>query len=137
MLVGGHFMVEGGVRIATLLGVPPVIVGLTLVAVGTSLPELAASVAALCRGEDDISVGNVLGSNLFNLLGILGVAALLDPISVPATFFRFQYPVLAGFTLALLPICRTGGGISRAEGTLLLGAYATYVAVLYAVPTIR
>ena len=131
VLLGGHLLVEGGVTVARLLGVPPVIVGLTLVAVGTSLPELAASLVAAARGEDDISVGNVLGSNLFNLLGILGVAAFLDPISVPPTFFRFQYPVLAAFTLALLPICRTGMGISRGEGVLLLTGYAAYVGALY------
>ncbi len=131
VLLGGHLLVEGGVTVARLLGVPPVIVGLTLVAVGTSLPELAASLVAAARGEDDISVGNVLGSNLFNLLGILGVAAFLDPISVPPTFFWFQYPVLAAFTLALLPICRTGMGISRGEGVLLLTGYVAYVGALY------
>ncbi len=131
VLLGGHLLVEGGVTAARLLGVPPVIVGLTLVAVGTSLPELATSLVAAARGEDDISVGNVLGSNLFNLLGILGVAAMLDPISVPPTFFRFQYPVLAAFTLALLPICRTGMGISRGEGVLLLTGYVAYVGALY------
>ena len=131
VLVGGRWLVQGGVAAAALLGVPPVIVGLTLVAVGTSLPELAATLVAAARGEDDISVGNVLGSNLFNLLGILGVACLLDPIAVSRSFFSFQYPVLAAFTVALFPICRTGMGISRREGALLLTGYFVYVSVLY------
>ncbi|MDW7711533.1 MAG: calcium/sodium antiporter [Deferrisomatales bacterium] len=134
VLLGGHWLVEGGVAVAAGLGVPAVIIGLTVVAVGTSLPELAASLVAMTRGESDIGVGNVLGSNLFNLLGILGVAALVHPIEIPDTFFRFQYPVLAVFTLALLPIMRTGLGISRAEGALLLGAYTAYVAALFLLP---
>ncbi|MBE0618077.1 MAG: calcium/sodium antiporter, partial [Proteobacteria bacterium] len=112
VLLGGHWLVAGGISVAGALGVPAVVIGLTVIAVGTSLPELAASLVAVARGEDDIGIGNVLGSNLFNLLGILGVAALFDPIAVPATFFRFQYPVLAAFALALLPIMRTGMGIS-------------------------
>lgn len=137
VLLGGHWLVEGGVAVAAGLGVPAVIIGLTVVAVGTSLPELAASLVAIVRRESDIGVGTVLGSNLFNLLGILGVAALVHPIEVPATFFRFQYPVLAVFTVALLPIMRVGLGISRAEGALLLGCYAAYVAVLFLVPAVR
>lgn len=134
VLVGGQLLVEGGVKVAETLGVPAVVIGLTLVAVGTSLPELAASLVAVARGEDDISVGNVLGSNLFNLLGVLGIACLFDPIEVPRTFYTLQYPVLAGFTLALLPICRTGYGISRGEGALLLVSYLTYVTALYLLP---
>ncbi|MHB8765479.1 MAG: sodium:calcium antiporter, partial [Deferrisomatales bacterium] len=134
VLVGGHLLVEGAVAVAAGLGVPAVIIGLTVVAVGTSLPELAASMVALLKGQDDISVGNVLGSNLFNLLGILGVAALLDPIAVSPSFFRFQFPVLFAFALALLPICRTGLGISRLEGGLLLGGYGAYLAALFLVP---
>lgn len=137
VLLGGHWLVEGGVAVAAGLGVPAVVIGLTVIAVGTSLPELAASLVAMARGENDIGVGNVLGSNLFNLLGILGVAALVHPIQVPDTFFRFQYPVLAAFTLALLPIMRVGLGISRAEGALLLGCYGAYVAALFLVPAAR
>ncbi|MEW6490316.1 MAG: calcium/sodium antiporter [Thermodesulfobacteriota bacterium] len=137
VLLGGHWLVEGGVAVAAGLGVPAVVIGLTVIAVGTSLPELAASLVAMARGEDDIGVGNVLGSNLFNLLGILGVAALVHPIHVPDTFFRFQYPVLAAFTLALLPIMRVGLGISRVEGALLLGCYGAYVAALFLVPAAR
>lgn len=137
VLLGGHWLVEGGVAVAAALGVPAVVIGLTVIAVGTSLPELAASLVAMSRGESDIGVGNVLGSNLFNLLGILGVAALVHPIEVPTTFFRFQYPVLGAFTLALLPIMRSGLGISRAEGALLLGCYGAYVAALFLVPAFR
>ncbi len=134
VVLGGQLLVDGAVAVAAALGVPAVIIGLTVVAVGTSLPEMAASVVAVARGEDDLGVGNVLGSNLFNLLGILGVAALLQPIAVSDTFFRLQFPVLAAFTLALLPICRLGSGISRVEGGVLLTAYGAYVAALFLVP---
>ncbi len=136
VLLGAYWLVEGGVSVAGALGVPAAVIGLTVVAVGTSLPELAASLVAASRGEDDISVGNVLGSNLFNLLGILGVAATLDPIRVAPTFLRFQYPVLAAFTLALLPIMRIGMSISRLEGVLLLTGYVAYVVALYLAPDI-
>ncbi len=134
VFLGGRWLVSGGVAIAEALGVPGAVIGLSVVAVGTSLPELAASLAAVSRREDDIGVGNVVGSNLFNLLGVLGVTVLVDPIVVPAGFFRFQFPVLAGFTVALLPVFGTGGRVSRGEGMLLLAAYAGYIAALYLVP---
>jgi cation:H+ antiporter len=137
VLLGADRLVEGAVTIAETFGVSAVVIGLTLVAVGSSLPELAATLVAVSRGEDDISVGNVLGSNLFNLLLILGVAALITPITVPATFFRFQFPVLALYTVALLPICRTGFRISRWEGRALLAGYVAFVAVLYLVPAVQ
>ncbi|MDF1552207.1 MAG: calcium/sodium antiporter [Deferrisomatales bacterium] len=137
VLWGADRLVAGAVTIAETFGVPAVVIGLTLVAVGTSLPELAATLVAVSRGEDDISVGNVLGSNLFNLLLILGVTAVITPISVPTTFFRFQFPVLALYTVVLLPICRSGFRISRPEGGLLLAGYLGYVAVLYLVPAVQ
>lgn len=137
VVLGADRLVEGAVTIATTFGVPTVVIGLTLVAVGSSLPELAATLVAVSRGEDDISVGNVLGSNLFNLLLILGVAALITPIAVPTTFFRFQFPVLALYTVVLLPICRSGFQISRWEGGLLLAGYVGYVAALYLAPAVQ
>jgi cation:H+ antiporter len=137
VVLGADRLVGGAVTIAETFGVPAVVIGLTLVAVGSSLPELATTLVAVSRGEDDISVGNVLGSNLFNLLLILGLTAVITPIAVPATFFRFQFPVLALYTVALLPICRSGFRISRWEGGLLLAGYLGYVAVLYLVPAVQ
>jgi len=134
VLGGGQALVEGGVRVATYLGVPSVVIGLTILAVGTSLPELATSMMAVAKGEDDIGVGGVLGSNLFNLLLILGIAALLTPIEVPRTFFNFQYPVLGAFTLGILPMAASGGMIKRGEGLLLIAGYILYVAALYLYP---
>lgn len=134
VLGGGQALVEGGVMIATALGVSSVVIGLTILAVGTSLPELATSMMAVAKGEDDIGVGGVLGSNLFNLLLILGIAALLTPIEVPRTFFTFQYPILGAFTLGLLPMAASGGMIKRGEGVLLLVGYILYVAALYLYP---
>jgi cation:H+ antiporter len=134
VLCGGNFLVDGALRLAELFSVPKVIVGLTIVAIGTSLPELATSMVAVMKGEDDIGVGGVLGSNLFNLLGILGIAAVITPIGVPPTFFKFQYPVLFIFTLGLLPLMRSGFGITRWEGALLLAGYISYVTALYVFP---
>jgi cation:H+ antiporter len=131
---GGNLLVDGGLMLAEVFNVPKVIVGLTVIAIGTSLPELATSLVAVTKGEDDIGVGGVLGSNLFNLLGILGVAALITPIGVPATFLKFQYPVLFLFTLGLLPLARSGSGITRLEGAGLLAGYLLYVTALYAFP---
>jgi len=137
VLLGGNFLVDGGIQIAEVLGVPAVIIGLTMVAVGTSIPELVTFLVASAKGEDDISVGNVLGSNLFNVLFVLGIAATVDPIEVPQTFFKFQYPALVVFSAALLPMCRSGLGLSRREGAVLLCAYISYIAILYFVPALR
>lgn len=134
VLMGGNFLVDGGIQLAELFGIPAVIIGLTMVAVGTSIPELVTFLVASARGEDDISVGNILGSNLFNILFVLGIASLIAPIEVPQTFFKFQYPVLMAFSLSLLPICKTGLGISKMEGRFLLSSYLAYIGFLYFIP---
>ena len=132
LVLGAHWLVTGAVAIARSIGVSEVIIGLTIVAAGTSLPELATSLMAALRGERDIAVGNVIGSFLFNLLSIAGIAALVTPggIEVAASLLRFDIPVMVAVALASLPIFVTGHLIARWEGVLFLGYYVAYVAYL-------
>lgn len=130
LVLGGRWAVNGAVELAELLGVSKTLVGLTIVAVGTSLPELATSAVAALRRETDIAIGNVLGSNIFNLLGILGFAGLLRPLHVPPHIIRFDIPVALVFALACIPIGLTGRRISRPEGAILLLGYIVYLAVV-------
>lgn len=131
-LVGGaELLVGGAVTFATMLNVDRVLIGLTVVAVGTSLPELATSLVAAWRGEGDIAVGNAVGSCIFNLLGILGVTALIHPLSTGGLSI-VDGSVMLGMTLFLLPLMRTGFTLSRIEGGVLLIAYASYIAYLVA-----
>jgi len=130
LVLGGRWAVNGAVELAELLGVSKTLIGLTVVAVGTSLPELATSAVAALRRQTDIAIGNVLGSNIFNLLGILGFAGLLHPLQVPPHIIRFDFPVALVFALACIPIGLSGRRISRPEGTVLLLGYIAYVAVV-------
>lgn len=127
LLVGARWLVDAATALAAALGVPEAVVGATLVAVGTSLPELASSVAAAARGLGDVAVGNVVGSNVFNLSLVLGAAALAGPIRVePSTLWQQLVPALA-FSLLLLPLAYTRRTLSRVEGGAMLAAYAGYV----------
>lgn len=129
-LVGGaHLLVEGAVWIAQALGVGPIIIGLTIVAVGTSLPELATSVVAARRGKGDIAVGNAVGSSIFNLLGILGTTVLVQPLSTQ-TLRWVDTGVMIGAAVVILPLFRTDWTLSRLEGGMLLAGYGAYVASL-------
>lgn len=131
LLLGAHLLVEGATGLARVLGVPEAVVGASLVAVGTSLPELASSAAAAARGLGDIAVGNVLGSNVFNLGLVLGASALARPIQVEAgTVVTQVLPALA-FSLLLVPLAYTGRRVSRAEGLLLLAAYGGFLAWIF------
>ncbi|MFC3608700.1 calcium/sodium antiporter [Stutzerimonas tarimensis] len=133
LLVGGaHFLVEGAVGLARALGLSELVIGLTVVAIGTSLPELATSVLAAIRGERDIAVGNIVGSNIFNLLCVLGLASLVSPeaIVVSANALAFDIPVMIGVALACLPIFFTGYSIARWEGLVFLAYYAAYTTYL-------
>lgn len=127
--LGARFLVIGAVDIARALGISERVVGLTIVAVGTSLPELVASAAAALKQQHDMAVANIVGSNLFNLLGILGVTALIRPLAVDPAMLRFDIPVMIGFALLLLPMLRDLV-LSRAEGGVLLACYAAYLAAL-------
>lgn len=134
MLVGGsQVLLIGAVSIAKQAGVSEAAIGLTLVAIGTSLPELSVSLVAALRGHADVAVGNVLGSNLFNLLGILGVSALFQPLPVHSRLMQFDQWVLVGTSFALLLFLHTGRRLNRMEGTSLLLAYIAYVALNFTV----
>lgn len=132
LVIGSRWLVESAVSFAHYLGVSELIVGLTIVAVGTSLPEVVTSVIAAIHGERDIAVGNVVGSNIFNLMGVLGFASIVAPtgIEVSTAIIAFDIPVMIAVALACLPIFFTGGVISRKEGALLLGYYVAYTAYL-------
>jgi cation:H+ antiporter len=129
LALGARLLVRGATTIAEAAGVDEAVIGLTVVAVGTSLPELATSVVAALKGEGDIAVGNVVGSNLFNLLGILGAAALVRPLDAGGIGVA-DLAVMLGAALLLLPMMWTGRRVSRAEGGVLLAGYVAYVAHL-------
>lgn len=126
-VTGASILVDGAVEVAGQLGVSDAVIGLTVVAVGTSLPELGASVIAAVRRQADIALGNVIGSNIYNMLFILGATAVVKPIPVPAEIARVDVWVMLAATLALVLIVRGGWRISRWEGAGLLGAYAAYL----------
>lgn len=130
LLAGGsELLVSGAVHIAEAFGMSQTLIGLTIVAVGTSLPELATSVTAAFKGESDIAVGNVVGSNIFNALGILGIAAVIRPLPT-ATFSVVDLSVMLGFAILMLPMARNDMRILRWEGAILLTGYVTYMAWL-------
>ncbi len=126
LAAGSHAFVHGAETLARQLGVSPALIALTIVAVGTSLPEMATSAVAAARGEGDIAVGNVVGSNAFNLMGILGLAALVRPVS-RGSVGLVSFGVMLGLALLLLPVMRSGYRISRLEGGALVSAYLGYL----------
>ncbi len=132
LVLGAHWLVEGAVTFARMFGVSELVIGLTIVSAGTSLPEVATSVVAALRGERDIAVGNIVGSNLFNMLAIAGIAAMVTPggLEVAPALIHFDIPVMIAVALACLPIFATGHMIARWEGLLFLGFYAAYVLYL-------
>jgi len=132
LVLGARHLVEAASAVARDLGVSDLVIGLTVVAVGTSLPEVTTSIVAAVRGERDIAVGNVVGSNIFNLLGVLGLAAALSPggVAVAARALRVDLPVMVVVTVACLPVVASGRRIDRWEGGLLLGGYGLYVSYL-------
>jgi cation:H+ antiporter len=132
LVLGSRWLVDSSVSFAQYLGVSELVIGLTIVAAGTSLPEVVTSVIAAIRGERDIAVGNVVGSNLFNIMGVLGIASIVAPngIEVSAAVIRFDIPVMIVVAFACLPIFFTGGVISRQEGALFLGYYVVYTLYL-------
>jgi cation:H+ antiporter len=131
LIVGSQVLLKGAVGIAEGLGVSEALIGLTLVAVGTSLPELTISVMAALRKHADVAVGNILGSNIFNLLGILGVSAILQPIEVKGRVVQFDQWVMLGVSILLYLFLFTSRKLSRVEGVLLLSGYLTYLGVSY------
>jgi cation:H+ antiporter len=134
LALGAELMVRGAVMIATLLGVSEVIIGLSIVAVGTSLPELAASVMSAWKGEMDISVGNVIGSNIFNVLFVLGVCPMIKPIAIEQRLLTLDFPIMLAFCallVALLTMMPPRLLLDRKRGAVLLGAYLVFVVSLF------
>ncbi len=132
LVQGSEWLVDAAVIFAKLLGVSDIVIGLTIVAAGTSMPEVATSIMAAIKGERDIAVGNVVGSNTFNILGGLGITGLLAPagVPVPASVMNFDLWVMLAVSFACIPVFLTGREIARWEGAVFLvyyGAYVTYL----------
>jgi cation:H+ antiporter len=134
LLGSSRMLVWGSVNVAQWFGISDLIIGLTIVAIGTSLPELAASVMSALKGEHDIAVGNVLGSNMFNLLAVLGMPGLIHPAATPTELMSRDFPMMIGLTIALFVMSYgflRPGHVTRSEGALLLGGYLAYLGMLY------
>jgi len=126
LVAGARFLVDAAVQIARLIGLSEAVIGLTIVAIGTSLPELATSLVAVLKKEADIAVGNLVGSNIFNLLGILGISAAVTPLFAGGIGMA-DLAVMAVFAAVLWPICHSGSRITRTEGAILLVGYFAYL----------
>ena len=131
LLTGGTIFVDGAVSAAQMLGIPELVIGLTVLAIGTSLPELATSIVAIIRGESAIGLGNVVGSNIFNICLVLGLVSLVSPLAIDAQVMRLDMIAMLGFMAILALLAWTGRTISRVEGAILLGLYALYVVNLF------
>jgi cation:H+ antiporter len=134
LLASSRLLVWGAVSIAESMGVSDLVIGLTIVALGTSMPELAATVMSAIKGEHDIALGNVIGSNIFNLLVVLGLPGLIRPAVIDTEVLTRDYPVMIGLTLALFVMAygfRGPGRVNRVEGTLLVLAFCAYQTLLY------
>lgn len=129
-LVGARLLVTGAIDLARLLGVSETVIGLTVVAVGTSLPELAATLVASLKRQGDIAFGNVIGSNIFNILGILGVTGMLVPLSIPPEVLRVDIWAMLAATALMVVFALTGLRLTRGEGWVFLAAYVAYIGLL-------
>jgi len=130
LVVGGELLVRGATEVARSFGMTERLIGLTVVAMGTGAPEAATSIVAARRGQSEIALGNVIGSNIFNVLGILGVAALINPLAVAPQIVTSDLWWMLGLSLALFPMMRTGFRVGRLEGSALILAYGTYLTLL-------
>ncbi|MGA8055819.1 MAG: calcium/sodium antiporter [Burkholderiales bacterium] len=132
LVLGARWLVAAAIAVARQFGLSELVIGLTILAAGTSLPEVASSVVAAVRGQRDIAVGNVIGSNLFNVLGCLGLAGLVasDPLTVAPAVIAFDLPVMVAVAIACLPIFFTGAAVARWEGLVFLGYYGAYMGYL-------
>jgi cation:H+ antiporter len=127
VVIGADCMVRGGSRLAVVLGVSPWIIAITVFAIGTSLPELAASFAAVFKKVPSISVGNIIGSNIFNILFVLGIVSLIRPISLPQSLLYFEFPVMIVFSLILFTVLKTAYKITRWEGLFMVCGYIAFL----------
>lgn len=131
VIAGGKVLVESATALARSFGISETVIGLTIVAVGTSMPELVTSVVAAFRKHSDVALGNVLGSNIYNILGIGGVTALIAPTNIPGEIVRFDNLVMLATAVLLLVLARTGFRINRTEGAILLACYGLYMFVIW------
>jgi cation:H+ antiporter len=134
LLLSSKILVWGAVSIAHEFGISDLVIGLTIVALGTSLPELAASVMSALKNEHDIAIGNVIGSNIFNLLAVLGLPGLIHPAVIDSEVLNRDYPIMFGFTLMLFIVAygfRGPARINRLEGAIMVSAYVAYQTLLY------
>jgi cation:H+ antiporter len=129
-ILGARLLVTGAVSLAAAAGISETVIGLTVVAIGTSLPELVTSIIAIRKGESDVAFGNIVGSNIFNILGILGITALVHPLAVPPEIARLDIWVMSAATVALIVFAWTGWRVGRREGAAFLAAYGVYLGVL-------
>jgi cation:H+ antiporter len=132
LALGADLFVDGAVELASTLGVSTTVIGLTVVAAGTSLPELVTSLVAAYRGHDDIAVGNVIGSNIFNVMAIAGPTAILHPLPIPGEVLDRDNLWMVGLSALLLPLMRSGLRVNRIEGAVLLLAFGAYLFTLFA-----
>jgi cation:H+ antiporter len=132
LVLGAGWLVDASIAFARVIGISEVVIGLTVVAAGTSMPELATSIVAALRGERDIAVGNIVGSNIFNILACLGLSSLVSPsgLPVPPSIMAFDLWVMLAVALICLPIFISGRQIARWEGAVLLAFYVAYAAYL-------
>jgi cation:H+ antiporter len=131
LISGSRVTVQSGTALATQFGVSDIVIGLTLIALGTSLPELATTIVGAIRKETDIVVGNVIGSNIFNLLFIGGAVATIKPLNIPPNFFRFEIIFLLGSSILVWPFMRYQWNIHRIEGTVLLIIYFIFIGLTF------
>lgn len=131
LFIGANLLIDAATSIALQFGISEAVIGLTIVAVGTSLPELATSVVAAFRRQAEIALGNVVGSNIFNILGILGLTAMVVPVPVDASMASFDIPFMLGVSLALVALILLAGRIGRPAGVAMLAIYTGYVAWLF------
>ena len=131
LLIGAYLLVKSAVFIAGWLGVSEMVIGLTVVAFGTSVPEMATSVVSVLRKETDICVGTIIGSNIFNILMVIGSVALVRPLDVPRETLFFEFPAMLLFSLALIPMMWSGLRVNRLEGCLLVAGYFVFIFLLF------
>lgn len=130
LLLGADLVVDKSVDLARALGVSELVIGVTAVAVGTSLPELSASLIAVYKSEHELVVGNVIGSNMFNI-GILGLVSVIQPVNINSNLIRIEYPLMLILSVMLLPMMKTGTTIRRREGLVLVGIYVIFISLLF------
>ncbi len=131
LVSGSNLLVKSAVTLAHYFGISQLVIGLTIVAIGTSLPELSVSAVASARGKHDTSIGNIIGSNIFNILLIIGAVCLIRPIFITPATIKFEIPLMVAYSILLLPLLRSGFKLSRLEGFILLLSYAVYIWILF------